>query len=67
LLLRAKIDNKSNVGLAGKDFEIGTGIYKPILATHALSPNLKLTVSTLFGLSAANKSNTLGVGFEFSA
>jgi len=52
LLLRAKIDNKSNVGFA---------------ATHALSPNLKFTVSTLFGLSAANKNNTLGAGFEFTA
>jgi len=52
LVLRAKVDNRSNVGL---------GI------THALSPNLKLTVSTLFGLSAANKENRLGAGIEFNA
>lgn len=52
LLIRAKIDNRSNVGLA---------------VTHALSPNLKATVSTLFGLSAANKENRLGFGLEFNA
>lgn len=52
LLLRAKIDNRSNVGLA---------------VTHALSPNLKATVSSLFGLTAANKENRLGFGLEFNA
>lgn len=36
LLLRAKVDNKSNVGLA---------------VTHALGPNVKATVSTLVWLS----------------
>jgi hypothetical protein len=52
LLLRAKVDNKSNVGLA---------------VTHAVGPNLKATVSTLFGLTSANKANTLGFGLEYSA
>jgi len=52
LLLRSKVDNKSNVGLA---------------VTHALGPNVKATVSTLFGLTAANKENKLGFGLEFNA
>jgi len=52
LLLRGKIDNRSNVGLA---------------VTHALGPNVKATVSTLFGLTAANKENKLGFGLEFNA
>jgi len=51
LLLRAKIDNKSNVGLA---------------ITHALGPNLKATVSTLFGLTVANQANKLGFGLEYA-
>jgi len=50
LLLRAKVDNKSNVGLA---------------VTHALGPNVKATVSTLFGLTAANATNKLGFGLEY--
>jgi len=52
LLLRAKVDNRSNVGLA---------------VTHALGPNVKATVSSLFGLTAANKENKLGFGLEFNA
>jgi len=51
LTLRTKIDNKSNVGVA---------------VTHALGPNLKVTISSLFGLSGAGK-NTLGCGLEFNA
>jgi len=51
LLLRTKIDNKSNVGLA---------------VTHAVGPNVKATVSTVFGLTAANGTNKLGFGLEYS-
>ncbi|KAI6241391.1 Voltage-dependent anion-selective channel protein 3 [Aphelenchoides fujianensis] len=51
LVLRAKVDNKSNVGLA---------------ATHSLGPNVKATVSTLFALSAVNSNNKLGFGLEYA-
>jgi hypothetical protein len=52
LILRAKVDSASNVGL---------GI------VHSLSPNLKLYVSTLFGLTGGNSQNRLGAGLEFTA
>jgi hypothetical protein len=51
LLLRAKIDNRSNVGLA---------------VTYNVSSNLKATLSTLFGLTAANKESRFGFGLELN-
>jgi len=51
LLLRGKVDNQSNVGLA---------------VTHALGPNLKATVSTLFSLKAGANANKLGLGLEYN-
>jgi hypothetical protein len=52
LLLRAKIDNKSNIGLG---------------VTHGLSPNVKFSVSSQFSLTAANTEHKLGCGLEFTA
>ena len=51
VVLRAKVDQKSNVGIA---------------ATHTLGSNVKATVSTLFGLTAANGTNKLGFGVEYT-
>ncbi|CAD5218893.1 unnamed protein product [Bursaphelenchus okinawaensis] len=51
LLLRAKVDNKAVVGLS---------------ATHTLGPNVKASLSTQFGLTAANSQNKLGVGIEYT-